>query len=123
MNDTEPDRYTPHCDGECTGMEHRQGTRMATMVMYCTVPERGGNTNFRNAGVHVKAEKGNAIFFGYINPKTLVKDSGFTEHSGCPVYEGQKKIVVQWIRLGVDDENPWDSFNTLGIKYSDAAKQ
>lgn len=46
-------------------------------------------------------------------------DSGFTEHSGCPVYSGEKKIVTQWIRLGVDDENPWDSFNTLGIKLTD----
>eukprot|EP00970_Alexandrium_tamarense_P016878 scaffold7726_cov267-Alexandrium_tamarense.AAC.1 len=50
-------------------------------------------------------------------------DGGFTEHSGCPVIEGEKKIVTQWVRLGVDDENPWNSFNTLGIKYSDAADQ
>jgi len=41
---------------------------------------------------------------------------GLTEHSGCPVYEGEKKIVTQWIRLGVDKENPYDSFNTLGVK-------
>ena len=33
-NDTAPDRYTPHCDGDCTGLEHKTGTRMATMVMY-----------------------------------------------------------------------------------------
>ena len=44
---------------------------------------------------------------------------GFTEHSGCPVFEGEKKIVTQWIRLGVDTENPWDSFNTLGVKKGD----
>ena len=37
LNDTEPDRYTPHCDGDCTGMKHKHGTRMATMVMYCDV--------------------------------------------------------------------------------------
>ena len=43
-------------------------------------------------------------------------DTGFTEHSGCPVFSGEKKIVTQWIRLGVDDENTWDSFNTR--KYS-----
>lgn len=35
--DEEPDRYTPHCDGDCTGQPHKSGTRMATMVMYCTV--------------------------------------------------------------------------------------
>jgi hypothetical protein len=106
-----------------TGQKHKAGTRMATMVMYCTLPERGGHTNFRNSLVHVTPVKGNAIFFGYIDPKTLVMDSGFTEHSGCPVYEGEKKIVTQWIRLGVDDENPWDSFNTLGVKLADAENQ
>jgi hypothetical protein len=72
----------------------------------------GGHTNFRNAGVHVKPEFGNAIFFSYIDPVKMIMDTGFTEHSGCPVYKGEKKIVTQWIRLGVDAENPWDSFNT-----------
>jgi hypothetical protein len=32
LNDTEPDRYTPHCDGECTGLPFKSATRMATMV-------------------------------------------------------------------------------------------
>ena len=85
---------------------------MATIVMYCTLPTKGGSTNFRNAGVHVKPVKGAAVFFSYINPETLVMDDGFTEHSGCPVFEGEKKIVTQWVRLGVDAENSWDTFNT-----------
>ena len=118
-NDTEPDRYTPHCDGDCTGLTHKEGTRMATMVMYCDVAESGGHTNFRNSGVHVKPEKNAAVFFSYIDPAALIMDTGFTEHSGCPVYEGTKRIVTQWIRLGVDNENPWTSFNTLGIKKSE----
>lgn len=119
MNDTEPDRYTPHCDGDCTGLSHKTGTRMATMVMYCTVADKGGHTNFRNAGVHVKPTQYDAVFFSYINPDTKVMDTGFTEHSGCPVFEGEKKIVTQWVRYGVDAENPWDSFNTLGVKKSE----
>ena len=49
-------------------------------------------------------------------------DSGFTEHSGCPVYEGEKKIVTQWIRYGVDNQNPWDSFNTCKFDASSAQK-
>jgi hypothetical protein len=73
-----------------------------------------------NAGVHVKPEMGSAVYFSYIDPDTLVTDNGFTEHSGCPVVKGEKKIVTQWIRRGVDDANPWDSFNTLGIKKSEA---
>jgi len=116
VNDTAPDRYTPHCDGDCTGLPHKTGTRMATMVMYCTVPENGGHTNFRNANVHVKPKAGSAVFFSYIDPEELVMDTGFTEHSGCPVLEGEKKIVTQWVRLGVDANNPWTSFNTLGVK-------
>jgi 2OG-Fe(II) oxygenase superfamily len=118
-NDTEPDRYTPHCDGDCTGDEFKSGSRMATMVMYCTIADDGGHTNFRNAGVHVKPKEHTAIFFSYIDPDTLTMDTGFTEHSGCPVFGGQKKIVTQWIRMGVSDEDPWDSFNTLGIKKSE----
>lgn len=101
-----------HCDGDCTGLPHHAGTRMATMVVYCTVPTVGGATNFRNAGVHVKPVVGNAVFFSYMDPKTRITDNRFTEHSGCPVYEGEKKIVTQWIRMGVDASNPWDSFNT-----------
>lgn len=95
---------------------------MATTVMYCETADEGGHTNFRNAGVHVKPERGNAIFFSYIDPQTKVMDTGFTEHSGCPVFAGSKKIVTQWIRLGVDHDNPWDSFNTLGVKKSDLAE-
>lgn len=118
LNDTQPDRYTPHCDGDCTGVPHKTGTRMATMVLYCTIPEVGGHTNFRNAGVHVKPTKGGAVFFSYIDPDTRITDKGFTEHSGCPVLKGEKKIVTQWVRLGVSDENPADSFNSLGLKKS-----
>uniref|UniRef100_A0A7S4AC15 Fe2OG dioxygenase domain-containing protein n=2 Tax=Pseudo-nitzschia australis TaxID=44445 RepID=A0A7S4AC15_9STRA len=119
LNDTEPDRYTPHCDGDCTGLQHKSATRMATMVMYCSIPEVGGHTNFRNAGIHVKPTKGGAVFFSYIDPEKRTMDKGFTEHSGCPVLVGEKKIVTQWIRLGVDDDNPWDSLNSLGLKHSE----
>jgi hypothetical protein len=112
-----------HCDGDCTGLPHKTGSRVATMVMYCKLPTDGGSTNFRNSAVHIKPVAGNAIFFSYIDPVSRTMDTGFTEHSGCPVFEGEKKIVTQWIRYGVDDENPWDSFNTLGIKISDADDQ
>mmetsp|Transcript_100016 Transcript_100016/g.149867 ORF Transcript_100016/g.149867 Transcript_100016/m.149867 type:complete len:207 (+) Transcript_100016:1-621(+) len=118
-NETIPDRYLPHCDGDCAGLPFKMGTRMATVVMYCTLPEVGGHTNFRNANVHVKPRTGDAIFFSYIDPETKLTDNKFTEHSGCPVIQGEKKIVTQWVRYGVDSENPWSSFNTLGTKKSD----
>ena len=117
-DDPTPDRYTPHCDGECDGRDHKTGARVATMVMYCDVPELGGGTNFQNSNVFVRPKAGAAAFFSYLDPKTLKHESGFTSHSGCPVLEGTKRIAVQWMRLGVDKENPWDSFDTNTVKKS-----
>jgi len=119
--DITPDRYTPHCDGGCGGDPHDYGTRMATMVIYCTIPERGGHTNFQNANVHVKPEVGSGIFFSYIDPATNKTDTRLTQHSGCPVYEGEKKIVTQWVRYGVTKETPHSAYNTLGILKRDAS--
>jgi len=117
-NDTEPDRYKPHCDGDCTGLPHKPATRFATMVMYCEVADKGGATNFKNAGVHVKPVKNAGLFFLYRGDDGIM-DKGFTTHSGCPVILGSKKLVTQWIRLGVDEQNRWSDFNTLGVKLSD----
>ncbi len=111
-----PDQYRPHCDGDCDGLPHKAGGRVATMVMYCNAPELGGGTNFQNANVFVKPQVGAAAFFSYLNAKTMYKEKEFTSHSGCPVIEGTKRIAVHWMRVGVDAENPWDSFNTLTIK-------
>lgn len=74
-NDSQPDRYTPHCDGSCDGRAHKFGTRVATVVVYCTIPEKGGSTNFQNANVHVKPRVGNGIFFSYIDPQTHLMDN------------------------------------------------
>lgn len=124
-NDPTPDRYMPHCDGDCDGLPHKMGGRVATMVMYCDVPIRGGGTNFQQANVFVKPTKGAAAFFAYMDPITKHKENGFTTHSGCPVYEGTKRIAVQWMRIGVDEENPWDSFdtNTVSTKKKDFYKE
>lgn len=116
-DDEAPDRYMPHCDGDCNGLEFKPGNRMATIVMYCEIPEVGGATRFRNSNVHIRPKQYAATFFSYIDPDTMKMDEGFTEHSGCPVVHGEKKIVTQWVRLGVDDENPWDSFNTRECYY------
>jgi len=122
IDDPEPDRYRPHCDGQCNGQSFRPSGRVATMVMYCEAPSKGGATNFRNVGVHIVPEVGTAAFFSYLG-SDFVTDNRLTEHSCCPVLEGEKKIAVQWLRLGVDEDNPWSSFNTLGVKYSETLDQ
>jgi len=118
-DDPSPDNYRPHCDGDCSGLDHKRGGRVATMVMYCQVPVKGGSTNFRNANVHVKPDLHAAVFFSYLDTDTNKMDTGWTEHSGCPVREGRKSIAVQWLRIGVDEENPWSSFNTLTVSMKD----
>ena len=122
VNDDEvlstPDQYTPHCDGDCTNELHKTGSRVATMVMYCDVPEVGGATNFQQSNVYVQPQKGAAAFFSYMNAETERHDEGFTTHSGCPVLVGTKRIAVQWMRIGVDAENPWDSFDTNNVKIN-----
>jgi hypothetical protein len=55
---------------------------------------------------------GAAAFFSYLDPDTHIHEPGFTSHSGCPVVEGVKQIAVHWMRVGVDNENPWDSYDT-----------
>eukprot|EP00934_Nitzschia_sp_Nitz4_P002399 Nitzschia sp. Nitz4//scaffold25_size161228//97841//99217//NITZ4_002439-RA/size161228-processed-gene-0.165-mRNA-1//1//CDS//3329544613//2394//frame0 len=117
QNSTEsPDQYRPHCDGDCDGLPHKTGGRVATMVMYCDAPELGGGTNFQNANVFVKPTVGYAAFFSYLNIETMEKELGYTTHSGCPVIEGTKRIAVHWMRHGVDKKNRWSDFNTLTIK-------
>jgi hypothetical protein len=116
-----PDQYRPHCDGDCDGMAHKHGGRVATMVMYCDTEDLvGGGTNFQHANVFVKPEVGAAAFFSYMDPITALHDTGFTTHSGCPVIEGTKRIAVHWMRIGVDEAHPWDSFNTLTIPNEEA---
>jgi len=112
-----PDRYFPHCDGGCDGSAHVTTGRVATMVMYCTVPTKGGATNFLNSGVHIVPKEGAAIFFSYLDDDTGLMDDAFTRHSGCPVLRGEKKLVTQWLRKGVDVDNPWSLYSALGHRY------
>lgn len=46
-------------------------------------------------------------------------DEGFTEHSGCPVIEGEKWITTMWMREGVTASEPWTLFDPSGIRILD----
>jgi hypothetical protein len=41
-------------------------------------------------------------------------DNGFTEHSGCPVVEGEKWITTVWMRDGVSKEHPASRYEPSG---------
>lgn len=117
------DQYTPHCDGSCDNTEHISGGRVATAVLYCKIPERGGGTTFTKADVFVKPEKGMATFFTYWDPETNLMDEGYTEHSGCPVLDGEKWITTVWMRDGVTTEENWTVFDPNGVRMLDEEEQ
>lgn len=98
-NADKPSRYDAHCDGPCDGSQHVKGDRVATVIAYCETAQKGGHTHFNNAGIHIIPEKYSAVFFGYLNPATNQHDTGFTQHTGCGVVEGDKKIVTHKIRI------------------------
>jgi 2OG-Fe(II) oxygenase superfamily len=108
------DQYTAHCDGSCDGTEYNQGGRVATAIMYCQVADVGGGTTFTKADLFVKPVQGMATFFSYKGVDGIM-DEGYTEHSGCPVIEGEKWITTYWMRDGVTKERPWFNFDPLGI--------
>mmetsp|Transcript_932 Transcript_932/g.1250 ORF Transcript_932/g.1250 Transcript_932/m.1250 type:complete len:429 (-) Transcript_932:552-1838(-) len=115
------DQYTPHCDGTCDNSMHIPTGRVATAVLYCKVADKGGSTTFTKADVFVKPTVGTATFFSYMGPDGRM-DDGYTEHSGCPVLEGEKWITTVWMRDGVDDAHPWTSYDPNGVKMLDGVE-
>ena len=115
------DQYTPHCDGNCEGSQHKKHGRVATAVMYCIVPELGGATTFTNHDIVVKPKVGSATFFSYKDMKTGKMDDGDTEHSGCPVLQGEKWITTVWMREGVSShrDHSWVHFDPDGTRMED----
>lgn len=83
--------YFFHKDGESNG-----GNRLATVLMYLTTPEKGGETIFPNVhvaspsenscgreGLAVKARRGDAVLFFSLRTDGVL-DKG-SLHGGCPV--------------------------------------
>lgn len=112
------DQYTPHCDGTCDGSMHIAGGRVATAVLYCKVADRGGATTFTKSDIFVKPKTGMATFFSYKGSDGRM-DEGYTEHSGCPVLDGEKWITTVWMREGVSTQSPWTLFDPNGVKLMD----
>jgi hypothetical protein len=73
----------------------------------------GGSTTFTNADIFIKPRKGAATFFSYKGKDNLM-DTGYTEHSGCPVLEGEKWITTVWMRDGVSESEPSTKYDPTG---------
>lgn len=94
------EQYHPHYDyfdpaqpGAATLLS-RGGQRVATLILYLNQPALGGYTDLPQAGLHIAAHPGNALFFAY----PQAHPDSATLHAGAPVLEGEKWIATKWLR-------------------------
>jgi len=102
------DEYRLHCDGRCYDRDnaYRLGERVATSIVYCHLPEKGGQTSFTVGALKVQPIEGDMLLFAYKGDRDRMVGLE-AEHSGCPIRQGQKWIATQWYREGVSDAWNW----------------
>jgi hypothetical protein len=82
--------------------KHPGGARTVTFLGYGSNTLVGGYTIFPGLGLHVKPQKGDALFW------LTVKNDGEYDsrmfHMGCPVVYGNKWVVTKWL---YSDDQMW----------------
>ncbi|RHN41923.1 putative procollagen-proline dioxygenase [Medicago truncatula] len=111
-------KYEPHYDYFMdTFSTTYAGQRIATMLMYLSDVEEGGETVFPNAkgnfssvpwwnelsdcgkgGLSIKPKMGNAILFWSMKPDATLDPSSL--HGACPVIKGDKWLCAKWMHVG-----------------------
>ncbi|GFP79290.1 probable prolyl 4-hydroxylase 7 [Phtheirospermum japonicum] len=107
-------KYEPHYD-YFHDMANQQlgGHRVATVLMYLSNVEKGGETVFPDSdvkqpkgddwsecakqGYAVKPEKGDALLFFSLHPDATTDPTSL--HGSCPVIEGEKWSATKWIHV------------------------
>jgi prolyl 4-hydroxylase len=93
--------YKPHFDWFPENVEGQHwiggaGQRMATVLMYLSDVEKGGETIFPRIGLEVAPKKGDALL--WYNVHLDGKPDELTLHGGKPVLAGVKWAMTKWIR-------------------------
>mmetsp|Transcript_40660 Transcript_40660/g.90414 ORF Transcript_40660/g.90414 Transcript_40660/m.90414 type:complete len:260 (-) Transcript_40660:572-1351(-) len=109
-------KYEPHFDyfhDPVNARPENGGQRVATILMYLTTVDEGGETVFPNAdkkstgpewsdcakkGLAVKTVRGDALLFYSLKPDGSNDPASL--HGSCPVIKGQKWSATKWIHVG-----------------------
>ncbi|KAK9062918.1 hypothetical protein SSX86_020108 [Deinandra increscens subsp. villosa] len=113
----EGQKYEPHYDYFLDEFNTKNGgQRIATVLMYLSDVEEGGETVFPAAqgnfsskpewdslsecakkGIHVKPKMGDALLFWSMRPDATLDPSSL--HGGCPVIKGNKWSSTKWMHV------------------------
>jgi len=94
--------YLPHYDyfepghASTPSILKRGGQRVASLVIYLSDVERGGETVFPEIGLAVTPRQGHAVHFEYANSHGDVDLKSV--HAAAPVEAGEKWVLTKWVR-------------------------
>jgi prolyl 4-hydroxylase len=72
------------------------GQRIASVIIGLKKADKGGETDFNKLRMSVLLEPGQALMFWSLHADGMINYQ--TEHSAMPVLEGEKIVLVTWIR-------------------------